>query len=78
MNGRSQMQRGKNWILPKEMYANLFFRDSHWLEIWKNHLCPSMGTNEGEPGYGLGWIRIPTGSTDLIESGSTLEIISFF
>jgi hypothetical protein len=47
MNGRSQMQGGKNWILPKEMNANRFFRDSHWLEIWKNHLCPSMGPNGG-------------------------------
>jgi hypothetical protein len=37
------MQGGKNWILPKEMNANRFFRDSHWLEIWKNCLCPSMG-----------------------------------
>jgi hypothetical protein len=25
MNGRSQMQGGKNWILPKEIHANLFF-----------------------------------------------------
>jgi hypothetical protein len=41
MNGRSQMQGGKNWILPKLINAN------HWLEIWKNHLCPSMGPNGG-------------------------------
>ncbi len=45
MNGRSQMQGGKNWILPKKTHANRFFWDSHWLEIWKNHLCPSMGPN---------------------------------
>ncbi len=45
MNGSSQMQGGKNWILPKEINANRFFRDSHWLEIWKNYLCPSMGPN---------------------------------
>jgi hypothetical protein len=25
MNGRSQMQGGKNWILPKEIDANRFF-----------------------------------------------------
>jgi hypothetical protein len=25
MNGRSQMQGGKNWILPKEINANRFF-----------------------------------------------------
>ncbi len=36
MNGRSQMQGGKNWILPKKTNANQFFWDSHWLEIWKN------------------------------------------
>ncbi len=38
---------GKNWILPKEINANRFFWDSHWLEIWSNHLCPSMGPNVG-------------------------------
>ncbi len=47
MNGRSQMQGGKNWFLPKEMNANRFFCDSHWLEIWSNHFCPSIGPNGG-------------------------------
>ena len=47
MNGRFQMQGGKNWILPKQINANRFFRDSHWLEIWSNHFCPSMGLNGG-------------------------------
>ncbi len=42
MNGRFQMQRGKNWIFPKENDW-----DSHWLEIWSNHLFPSTGPNEG-------------------------------
>jgi hypothetical protein len=37
MSGRSQIQGVKNWIFPKEMNANRFFRDSHWLEIWKNN-----------------------------------------
>ncbi len=45
MNGRFQMQGGKNWFLPKEMNANRFFWDSHWLEIWSNHFYPSMGPN---------------------------------
>jgi hypothetical protein len=36
-NRKSQMHGGKNWILPKEMNANQFFQDAHWLEIWK---CP--------------------------------------
>jgi hypothetical protein len=48
MNGRFQIQEGKNWILPKEINANRFFWDSHWLEIWSNHLFSSMGPN--------GWI----------------------
>ncbi len=47
MNGRFQMQGGKNWFLPKEMNANQFFWDSHWLEIWSNHFYPSMGPNGG-------------------------------
>jgi hypothetical protein len=46
MNGRFQMQGGKNWFLPKEMKANRFW-DSHWLEIWSNHFYPSMGPNGG-------------------------------
>jgi hypothetical protein len=41
------MQGGKNWFLPKEMNANRFFWDSHWLEIWSNHFYPSMGPNGG-------------------------------
>ncbi len=47
MNGRFQMQGGKNWFLPKEMNANRFFWDSHWLEMWSNHFYPSMGPNGG-------------------------------
>ncbi len=42
-----QIQGGQNWILLKEMNANRFFWDSHWLEIWSNHLFSSMGTNGG-------------------------------
>jgi hypothetical protein len=34
MNGRFQLQGGKNWILRKEISANWFFWDSHWLEIY--------------------------------------------
>jgi hypothetical protein len=37
----------KNWILPKEMNANRFFWDSHWLDSGSNHLFPSMGPNGG-------------------------------
>ncbi len=47
MNGRFPMQGCKNWILQKDINANRFFWDSHWLEIWTNHLCPSMGANGG-------------------------------
>jgi hypothetical protein len=46
-NGRFQMQGGKNWILPKLVNANRFFWDSHWLEIWSNHFCTSMGLKGG-------------------------------
>jgi hypothetical protein len=45
--GKFQMQGDKNWILPKEMNANRFFWDSHWLEIWSNNLFPSMGPKRG-------------------------------
>jgi hypothetical protein len=38
------MQGGENWIFQKEINANLIFWDSHWLEIWSNHFCPSMGS----------------------------------
>jgi hypothetical protein len=41
------MQGGKNWMFPEKVNANRFFWDSHWLEIWSNHLCPSMGPNGG-------------------------------
>ncbi len=30
MNGRYQIQGGKNWILPKDVNASQFFWDSHW------------------------------------------------
>jgi hypothetical protein len=54
MNGRFQMQGGKNWFLPKEMNANRFFWDSHWLEIWSNHALMSLYVTEWrERGYGL-------------------------
>jgi hypothetical protein len=43
MKVRSQMQGGKNWMLPKEINAHRFFGDAHWLKIWKKHLCSSMG-----------------------------------
>ncbi len=36
MNRRSQIEGGKNWILPKEINANLFFWDSYRLENLKN------------------------------------------
>ncbi len=46
--GVVKCREAKNWILPKQMKAKWFFRDSHWLETWKNHLgWPSMGPNGG-------------------------------
>jgi hypothetical protein len=41
------MKEYKNWFFPKEINANRFFGDSHWLEIWKNHFCPSIGPPNG-------------------------------
>ncbi len=70
MNGRSQMQGGKNWILPKEINAN---RDSHWPEIWKNHLCPgptggsvAMDSENIVPGFR---VHFESGMTHEKESG---------
>ncbi len=65
MNGRSQMHGGKNWIFPKEICANRFFWDSHWLEIWKYiyvPLCPSMEPNGWSvaSGYGLSFDHPPS------------------
>ncbi len=47
LNTMSQMQGGQNWILPKDINANGFFWDSHWIKMWKNHHSPSMGLSEG-------------------------------
>ncbi len=47
MTGRYQMQGNKKLDFAKEITAIRFFWDSHWLEIWKNHLCPSLGPNGG-------------------------------
>jgi hypothetical protein len=47
LNGISQLQGGKNWILPKEMNANWFFRDSHWLESGKTTYVPQWDRMEG-------------------------------
>jgi hypothetical protein len=49
MNGRFQMQGGKNWILPKEIIANRSFWDAHG---WKSgqttySYVPLMGPNGG-------------------------------
>jgi hypothetical protein len=59
MNRRFQMQGGKNWFLPKEMNANRFFWDSHWLEIWSKHFYPSMGPNGGSVAMDSGLLEKP-------------------
>ncbi len=51
------MQGSPNWILPDEINANRFFWDSCWLEIWKNHLCPSMVLNGGSVAMDSGFCR---------------------
>jgi hypothetical protein len=52
LNGRSQMQEGKNWILPKEMSANRFFWDSLAGNLVKT-LMSLYWTERKERGYGL-------------------------
>jgi hypothetical protein len=55
MKGISQLQEGKNWILPKEK-RSMETGSSGTFIGWKSgkkHLCPSMGSNERELGYGL-------------------------
>ncbi len=37
-----------------------FFWDSHWLEIWSNHFCPSMGLNGGSVATDSGVHCTPT------------------
>jgi hypothetical protein len=66
MNGRFQKQGGKNWFLPKEMNANRFFWDSHWLEIWSKHFYPSMGPNGGSVAMDL----VHHGKTENIDKRS--------
>ncbi len=72
MNLRSQMQGGKNKILwLKEINAKRrFFRYPHWLEIWTNHVCPSMGQN------GLYGLRSSLSEYTQYKLRLTLRIIS--
>ncbi len=63
MNSWSQMVGGLNRLLPKEINENRFFWDSHWLEIWSNHFCPSMGPNGGTVAMDSGYAG-PIGAED--------------
>jgi hypothetical protein len=69
------MQGGKNWIFPKEMNANRFFWDSHWLEIWSNHFCPSMGPNGGSVAKDYGGTKLVTNQFDEIPRRSTYHCL---
>jgi hypothetical protein len=64
------MQGDKIWILPKEINANRFFWDSHWLEIWSNHSCPLMGPNGGTVA-----MVSEVSDSDRIGIGATLDIL---
>jgi len=44
----TEIQGGKNWILPKEINANRFFWHFNWLEIWN----PSMALKGGSVAMG--------------------------
>jgi hypothetical protein len=63
------MQGGKNWFLPKEMNANRFFWDSHWLEIWSNHFYPSMGPNGGSVAMDSGLSLLETFAIHWTDTG---------
>jgi hypothetical protein len=66
MNGRFQMQGGKNWFLPKEMNANRFFWDSLAGYLVKPVLS-LYGIEWRERGYGLGTgIRGPQSGTGML------------
>jgi len=47
MNGRFQMQGDKKLDFAERDEWKPFFWDYRWMEIWSNHLLPSMGPNEG-------------------------------
>jgi hypothetical protein len=51
----------KTGFCRKRFIANWFFCDILWLEIWKNHQCPSMGPNGGS-------VASSYGSSSLISS----------
>jgi hypothetical protein len=73
MNGRFQMQGGKNWILSKYINANWFFWDSHWLEIWSNHFCPSMGLNGGSVATDSDLLLLQSQRCSLLEVWNPIE-----
>jgi hypothetical protein len=68
------MQVGKNWIFPKKINANRFFWDSHWLEIWSNHLCPSMGPNGGSEAMDSGAEKLAFCAKILIIFAKPMEV----
>jgi hypothetical protein len=45
MNGRFQMQGGKNWIFAEIDQRKPVLLGLSLAGIWSNHLCPSMETN---------------------------------
>jgi hypothetical protein len=53
MNGRFQMQGGKNWILPKEINANRFILGLSLVGNLIKPLISLHGTEWRERGYGL-------------------------
>ncbi len=58
MNGRSQMQGGKNWILQEGINANQFFWEAHWLENREKPLMFLYRTEWRERGCRL-WSQWP-------------------
>ncbi len=73
MNSWSQMVGGLNRLLPKEINANRFFGDSHWLKIWSNNFCPSMGPNGGSVAMDSGLLKSITNTGSGLLRVATLQ-----
>jgi hypothetical protein len=78
------MHGDKNWILQKDVNANRFFWNSHWLEIWKKTItiCPSMGPNGGSVAMDSGDLKcreVKTGfcRKRLMQTGSSETLIGW-
>jgi hypothetical protein len=68
------IQDGQNWILQKEINADRFFWDSHWLEIRKCPLCLSMGPNGGSAASASGLLNIDLSRSPLVRKNTAWRV----